>query len=404
MVAFKDHKITVNQLLGVIPEGLLSHLSQTTKVDHYSKVLHGRKLFYLLLYGILENDRLSQRTLEDTFNDSLFKTLFDLDPGQSVRHSSISERLSRIDSDYFLQIYDCIYTQFRACYSEAEGQHYNLIRVDSSMVSEAAGRLLPGMDNKSGKRAVKYSIAFDGLLPCDSVLFTESAYASEDNALPEVIRRHVKQEPAHDNVYIIDRGLQSTRNMRDFSAEGISFIARTKENRKYVELDSMLTDNLDLGELILVKDSRVYLNTDIMVNNKRGNTHRRVVLVESPFRLIIAHAKTDVTQEYWFLTNDFQRSAKEVVDAYRRRWDIEVFFRFIKQELNASHLLSLNRNGIQVMLYMTLIVAMLVLIYKHANRIGYKTAKRRVAIEIRDLAIAIIVLQCGGDPAVYFKT
>ena len=104
MVAFKDHKITVNQLLGVIPEGLLSHLSQTTKVDHYSKVLHGRKLFYLLLYGILENDRLSQRTLEDSFNDSLFKTLFDLDPGQSVRHSSISERLSRIDSDYFLQI------------------------------------------------------------------------------------------------------------------------------------------------------------------------------------------------------------------------------------------------------------------------------------------------------------
>ena len=51
---------------------------------------------------------------------------------------------------------------------------------------------------------------------------------------------------------------------------------------------------------------------------------------------------------------------------------------------------------------MTLIVAMLVLIYKKANKIGYKTAKRRFAMEVRDLAIAMIVLQCGGDPNLFF--
>ena len=79
MSVFKDHKISVNQLLGVIPEALLSKLSLTTKIDYYAKVLHGKKMFYLLLYGILENEKLSQRTLEDTFNDVIFKTLFDLD-------------------------------------------------------------------------------------------------------------------------------------------------------------------------------------------------------------------------------------------------------------------------------------------------------------------------------------
>jgi len=61
MSVFKDHKISVNQLLGVIPEALLSKLSLTTKVDYYAKVLHGKKMFYLLLYGILENEKLSQR-------------------------------------------------------------------------------------------------------------------------------------------------------------------------------------------------------------------------------------------------------------------------------------------------------------------------------------------------------
>ena len=79
MAIFKDHNTTVKQLLGFIPEALLTNLSLTTRIDHYAKVLQGNKLFYLLLYGILDNDRLSQRTLEDTFNDSVFKMLFNLD-------------------------------------------------------------------------------------------------------------------------------------------------------------------------------------------------------------------------------------------------------------------------------------------------------------------------------------
>lgn len=63
MSVFKDHKISVKQLLNVVPEALLSKLSSTTKVDYYTKVLRGKKMFYLLLYGIIENEKLSQRTL-----------------------------------------------------------------------------------------------------------------------------------------------------------------------------------------------------------------------------------------------------------------------------------------------------------------------------------------------------
>jgi transposase len=355
------------------------------------------------MYGILEHDRLSQRSLEDTFNDPVFKALFNLDEDEKVRRSSISERLSKIDSDFFRQIYDCIYDQFSECYSGIEREKYNLIRVDSSMVSDTSGKLSEGLDNKSGKKAVKYSVAFDGMLPCFSQVFSAAEYASEDIALPKVVLNHVKQQANHRNIYVLDRGLQSTRNMKVFSSKSISFIARAKEKRKYVELKSMLSKDTDLGALILVRDSKVHLYTGIAVNNKHGNKHYREVLVEEPFRLIVAKSKSDENAEFWFITNDFELSAKEIADAYKRRWDIEVFFRFIKQELNTSHLISLNKNGIEVMLYMILIVAMLVLIYKRANNIGYKTAKRRFAMEVRDLAIIMIVLQCGGEPNLFFK-
>lgn len=406
MAVFKDHKIGANQLLGVIPESLLANLSVTTQVDHYSKVLHGQKMFYLLMYGILENERLSQRTLEDTFNDSVFKLLFNLDEEEKIRRSSISERLSVIDPDYFKQIYECIYEQFSDSYSSKERKKHNLIRVDSSMVLESVGKLMEGLDSGGGKKAVKYSIAFDGILPCGSNVFTSRSYSSEELALPEAVMNHVKKEKDHQNIYVMDRGLQSTRTMKSFSKDSVTFICRSKENRKYVELDSFLTENqdLDLGESTLIRDSKVQLYTGLPVQNKQGNIHYREELVDTPFRLVVVESKLEEGKNYWFLTNDFELSAKEIAQAYRRRWDIEVFFRFIKQELNVSHLVSLNKNGIQVMLYMTLIVAMLVLIYKKANNIGYKTAKRRFSMEIRDLAIAMIVVHCGGNPDLYFKT
>lgn len=405
MAIFKDHNINVKHLLGFIPEALITNLSLTTKIDHYAKVLHGNKMFYLLLYGILDNDKLSQRTLEDTFNDSVFKVLFNLDEDESVRRSSISERLSKIDPDYFRQIYECIYEQFSRSYSETARRKYNLVCVDSSMVSETVGKLVEGLDNKSGKKAVKYSIAFDGVLPCHSNVFTSPGYSSEDLALPEAVMDHVKKEAGHQNIYVLDRGLQSTRTMKAFSTDAVAFICRTKENRKFVELESFTEkQDPDLGESILVRDCRVQLYTGVPINNKRGKKHYRHELVDSHFRLVVVESKAEKGNKYWLLTNDFKLSAKEIAQAYRRRWDIEVFFRFLKQELNVSHLVSLNKNGIQVILYMTLIVAMMLLIYKKANNIGYKTAKRRFAMEIRDLAIALIVVQCGGDPGLLFKT
>jgi transposase len=381
MAYFKDQKVTVNHLLGVIPEALLSHLSSHTQVDHYTKVLHGKKIFYLLLYGILENDRLSQRTLEDTFNDSVFKTLFALDPQESIRRSSISERLSKIDSSYFRRIYECIYEQFSEHYTDPEREKHNLIRIDSTIVYDLSCRMSEGLShNQHPNKAVKISIAFDGELPCEGRLFTESSYSNEDMALPEVVRSHVMQQTGHRNIYLMDRGLQSTCTMRDFTSERIVFIARAKENRKHTELASMLSDDVDLGELTLLKDSRVYLYTGRPIHSKRGKNYYREELVDEQFRLIIAVRKDDPQKELWFISNDFGLTAKQITDAYRRRWDIEVFFRFIKQELNTSHLISLNRNGIEVMLYMTLIVSMLVLIYKRVNNIGYKTAKRRFAM------------------------
>ena len=47
-----------------------------------------------------------------------------------------------------------------------------------------------------------------------------------------------------------------------------------------------------------------------------------------------------------FLTNIMDLDAEMITNFYRKRWDVEVFFRFIKQELSFSHFMSTNENGI----------------------------------------------------------
>jgi hypothetical protein len=171
MSVFKDHKVPLKQLLEFIPKALLIHLSATTKVDHYSKVLHGEKVFYLLLFCIFDNERLSQRTLEDTFNSSGFKALFGLGEDEKIRRSSISERLAKIDSGYFKEIYEYMYHRFSSFYNNNEIEKYNLIRVDSTIVSTASSKLKEGIDQKSGKKMVMFSFSFDGMLPCSAAIF-----------------------------------------------------------------------------------------------------------------------------------------------------------------------------------------------------------------------------------------
>jgi hypothetical protein len=298
-----------------------------------------------------------------------------------------------------------MYEQFSGLYDKTEIEKYNLIRVDSTIVSEASSKMKEGIDQKSGKKLVKFSFSFDGILPSAVEVFNAQKYSSEEAALPEAILEQVKKDEHHDNIYVIDRGLQSTRVMKDFDHKSVKFIIRSKENRKFEEIESFLdTANLQKWEdWKVIRDSKVKLYTGKPIQNKRGNIHYRQELVDNEFRLVVIKNENQ-NKEMWFLTNEFELSAKEISDYYRKRWDIEVFFRFLKQELNLSHLVSLNKNGIEVMVYMTMIASMLLLIYKKANNLGYKTAKRRIAMELRDMITAILIIFAGGNPDKVFKT
>ncbi len=367
-------------------------------------------MFYLLLYAILKTDKISQRYLEDVFKSSHFKFLFNYSIDMKIRHSSISERLSKVDIDFFRQAYEAIYEEFNKQYCVKQQEQMNLIRVDSSMVAEASNKLQKGMqvgrksvkDVLRTKSQAKYTMAYDGNGICHAKVFTSSNYLSEDVAIPEVIHEMLKADKDHRNLYVFDRGVSALDNFETLTKEKAHFICRIKTNRKREIISSLMDEQTekDLDSLTLVSDDIVHLFD--RETNRFSDTNYRLIIADrkEPIDTTPPDNKGKFKRKenrLFFLTNDFEASAKEITDYYKKRWDIEVFFRFIKQELNFKHFVSVNENGLQVMLYMTLIAAMLVMIYKKVNELGFTTAKRRMGIELEDIITAMTVLFCGGD-------
>jgi hypothetical protein len=382
-------KVTVKQLLGLIPDEELSRLAGQTGVDYWAKVLYGKSMFYLLLFGLAECEKASLRSLEDIFNSRRFKFLFNLDPDQTVRYSSISDRLATMELSFFEEAYRLIYSLFRDHFSDKDAQIYNIVRVDSTMVAETANKLEKGMSvgrKKDGKKQVKYTVCLEDVLPSSVEVFTSQSELSEDLTIPVAILKLI--DTHIDNVFVFDRGVQARKAYIDIDHKGYRFVTRLKETVKYETIEDLNTiQGLQIGNLTVQSDEWVYL-----FKGKK---------TEVPFRLL--KMRNEQGKLLIFLSNMKEIPAEDIIMIYKKRWDIEVFFRFIKQELNFSHFMSTNTNGIKIILYMTMILAMLVHVYKKFNNVGFKTAKRRIKIELDDLLTILIVQACGGDPNVIFN-
>ncbi len=391
----KNNKIRLSELLSLLPDKELNKIAKSTKVDYYVKVLDGKSIFYLILYALIECQRNSLRTMEDIFNSSQFKFLFNLDTSKTIRHSSISERLNVINIEFFRQAYELTYDYFSNHFNQEQRENNKLIRVDSSMVAEASNKLLEGMNvgrKKDGKKQIKYTVAFDGEFPCMSKIFTNKSCINENNSIPKVVFDYAKKDK--NAIFTFDRGVNKRAVFSELSQQKTGFICRLNPGAKF-KLVEELEDgkNRTIGSLELIKDLRVQFT-------KNRKEHWKYC--EEHFRLIIARNKEDGA-EYWFVSNLFDITVEQTLENYKKRWDIEVFFRFLKQELNFSHITSTTPNGIAVMMYMTMITAMVVLVYKKVNEVGYKTAVRRISLELNELIIKMIVKHCGGDPSLVFR-
>jgi hypothetical protein len=382
--------IHARDLLKLIPEDKFASIIKDTKVDYQVKKLFGRTMFFLLLYGLLDYKKSSLRTLEQSFKSNKFKVLFKIDPLQQIKYNSLSNRLATMNVDFFREVYEMLYELLSIHYSESDRLSYNIVRVDSTMVSEAANKLEKGMiiGNQTDKKSkqVKYTFSMTNLFPSSAELFTNQSDLNEGVTIPQVIKNYIDKRD--NNVFVFDRGVKSRKVFNELDQE-LWFVTRINPGAIYeVEESFELEKNLVVGNLTIKSDDKVILF------DKRHNR-------SNPFRLIQTEDQNG--KALWFITNLLEDTVETIIGIYKKRWDIEVFFRFLKQELNFKHIFSTKINGLQIMLYMTMIVSMLILVYKKANNLGYKLAMFQLFYQLDDIYGEMLVERLGGDPNLVFR-
>ena len=214
------------------------------------------------------------------------------------------------------------------------------------------------------KKMIKYTMTFDGMFASFSQLHTQEKYANESLAIPENVMGHFKQTKDHAKVYLFDRGVSSAMKFAEMkNTDNLHFIGRLLENRKLSIVEERSVESVEFKHGELLKDDLVQIYAYKKTINSKGRVVNRHMLVENVFRVVRFKPKNE-EKDILLITSMTELPAETIAEMYKRRWDIEVFFRFLKQELNFSHFLSLNENGIQVIMYMTMITAILTMIYK----------------------------------------
>lgn len=179
----------------------------------------------------------------------------------------------------------------------------------------------------------------------------------------------------------------------------MSFLNQKKKVVTRINIDRkhQVLENYNLLKDAKNDESEIISDQKILI----WNNSKKDRFFDMPFRLIKVLTPK---QEIWILTNIFDLSACEIAQVYRRRWDIEVFFRFIKQELNCKHFLAHNQNGLMVYIYMILILAILLILYKTLNSLsGFKFVKINFFRELENEIICDLIKIAGGNPQIFLE-
>jgi hypothetical protein len=374
----------VSHLLSFISDKELEAFALDTQVNKYSKKLQGQLLFKLLFYCFVTEKDSSLRGMQSTLESALFQAISNSDSKLSVAHSSISERLNTIRYQYFEKIFHhCL----KAYKSSSDVMKKDIVRFDSTIVSLSSKLLSLGYNIKGGDadkyRFLKFTIGYSDVPDC-ICFYTAQTYNSENVALKEtIISNHSN---AKQRISVFDRGITSRANYDVLTDNKVLFISRIDINAKHtVHTYNVLIAKVETDTLTIISDSWVYLYTA----NKKRSKH--------PVRIITAIRKTD-GKTMAFISNIKKMKVKEITEIYKSRWQIEIFFKFIKQHLNFSHLLNRTENGIKVVMYVTMTTAILLAHYKKLKELtGYKIAKRKFAQDLERNIIYNIVLLCNGD-------
>ena|SRR5208337_1306142 len=251
---------------------------------------------------------------------------------KAVARSTFADANSQRPASFFEALFASMYRRCQPLAPKHKFRFKNkLFSLDATVVSLCLS-LFPWARFRRTKGGIKLHtlLDHDGYLP---------AFVAISPAREHEVQRARSLRLPKGSIVVEDMGYADYDRYAQLTAQKIFFVTRQKRNARYEVLERR------------------------KVNKKQGLLSDQTIRLqaqEGPILLRrIAYRDAATGRRYVFLTNHFKLAAKTIADIYKERWQIEIFFRFIKQNLKIKAFIGNSENAVLTQIYAALIVYLL---------------------------------------------
>ena len=275
--------------------------------------------------------------------------LYHLGVGKTLTRSNLSKANEQRDFRIFEDFaYYMIAEARRKRVNDMGGTEAHIYAFDSTTIALCLS-IFDWAKFRKKKGGIKVHTLFDVIAGVPTFVHITEAKVHDMNAMDDI-----PYEVG--SFYIFDRGYNDYSRLYTIHRIGATFILRAKNNVKYKRLSWMrrLQPNV-------LSDSKI----------KFTGPYKKDEYPE-PLRLI-KYWDEENKREFTFLTNNFELTALEIAELYRQRWQIELFFKWLKQHLKIKHFYGTSLNAVKIQVYVAIITFCLVAIVQHDMKLELST-------------------------------
>ncbi len=289
--------------------------------------------------------------------------------------------LSRINEDKPYTLYEALFEKLlKRCQGLAPKHNFRfknpLYSLDASTIDLCLS-MFPWADFRTTKGAIKLHVGLNhsGYLP-------EFVTVTEGKDHDVTVGRTLKFPKG--SIVAVDKGYNDYGWYNQLNNKGIFFVTRLKSNAKYrvITRESVQKDK--------------GISSDQVIEFTGPQTSKRC-----PIQLRRVGYKDDITgKRYVFLTNNFKLSARTIADIYKARWQVELFFKWIKQNLKIKSFVGTSKNAVLTQIWIALCLYLLLAYLKFQSQLNKSMQQILRVLQLNLFEKRDLMGLLRGDPVV----